>query len=127
MQTLASSVRGVVDEMRQIHTNYRSPVEEKGQHGHSQGESTTTLAWTGFYWLSNSMHQRRFSFIMLRFALGNYFLQIAKERMLLITSYRLTKKKTLQMQGNDNSNWSGYTLSLGELAQTSGSYFKDMQ
>ena len=33
----------------------------------------------------------------------------------------------LQMQGNDKSDWSGYTLSLGELAETSGSYFKDMQ
>ena len=68
MRTLAISVRVVVDETRQIHMDHPSPVEEKGQHGHSQGESTTTLAWTGFYWLSNSMHQRRFSFIMLRFA-----------------------------------------------------------
>ena len=33
----------------------------------------------------------------------------------------------LQMQGNDENHRSGYTLSLGELAQTSGSYFKDMQ
>ena len=64
---------------------------------------------------------------MLRFALDNYFLQIAKGRMLLITSYRLTRKKMLQMQGNDKSDWSGYTQSLGELAQTSGSYFKDIQ
>ena len=30
---------------------------------------------------------------MLGFALGNQFLQIAKEEMLLITSYRLTRKK----------------------------------
>ena len=44
----------------------------------------------------------------------DYFLQINKEKM-------------LQMQGNNQSNWSDYTLSLGELAQTSGSYFKDMQ
>ena len=44
----------------------------------------------------------------------DYFLQINKEKM-------------LQMQGKDKSNWSGYTLALGELAQTSGSYFKDMQ
>ena len=40
----------------------------------------------------NSIHQRRFSFIMLKFPLGNYFLQITKERILLITSYRLTRK-----------------------------------
>ena len=44
----------------------------------------------------------------------DYFLQINKEKM-------------LQMQGNDKSDRSGYTPSLGELAQTSGSYFKDMQ
>ena len=44
----------------------------------------------------------------------NYFLQINKEKM-------------LQMQGNNKSDWSGYTPSLGELAQTLGSYFKDMQ
>ena len=64
---------------------------------------------------------------MLRFALGDYFLQITKERMLLITSYRLTRKNYCQMQGTDKSDWSGYILSLGELAQTLGSYFKDMQ
>ena len=105
---LASSVHGVVDEMK-IHTDYRSPVEKKGQHGHSlrerapwplsQGESALTLALTGFYWLSNSIHQRRFSFIMLRFALGNYFLQITKEWMLLITSYRLTRGKCCKCKG----------------------------
>ena len=44
----------------------------------------------------------------------DYFLQINKEKM-------------LQMQGNDKGDWSGYTLSLRELAQTLGSYFKDMQ
>ena len=71
-------------------------MEKKGWHGHSERErereSTSTLALTGFYWLSNTIHQRRFSFIMLRFALGDYILQITKERMLLITSYRLTRK-----------------------------------
>ena len=65
----------------------------------SQGQSASTLAWTGFYWLSNIIHQRRFSFIMLRFALGNYFLLIAKERMFLITSYRLTRKKCCKCMG----------------------------
>ena len=44
----------------------------------------------------------------------DYFLQINKEKM-------------LQMQGTDKSDWSGYTPSWGELAQTSGSYFQDMQ
>ena len=97
MWTLASSVHGVVDETKQIQMDYRSPVEKKGWHSHclkgrppcplSQGESASTPALTGFYWLSNSIHQRRFSFIMLRSALGNYFLQITKERMLLITFF----------------------------------------
>ena len=44
----------------------------------------------------------------------DYFLQINKEKM-------------FQMQWNNKNNWSDYTPSLGELAQTSGSYFKDMQ
>ena len=53
---------------------------------------------------------------MLKFAFSNHFLQIAKERMLLITSYRLTRKKMFQMQGNDKSNWSGYTSILGRIS-----------
>ena len=46
-----------------------------------------------------------------------------------VTDYflQINKGKMLQMQGNDNSDWSGYTLSLGKLAQTSGSYFKKSQ
>ena len=62
-------------------------------------ESTLTLALTGFYWLSNSIHQRRFSFIMLGFALGDYFLQVTKERMLLITSHILSRKKCCKCKG----------------------------
>ena len=38
--------------------------------------------------LCNNTSKKGLSFIMLRFALGDYFLQITKERMLLITSYR---------------------------------------
>ena len=64
---------------------------------------------------------------MLRFALGNYFLQIAKERMLLITSYRLTRKKCCKCKGTIRVIGLVTLQSLGELAQTSGSYFKDMQ
>ena len=111
---------------KQIHTDYWILVEKKGWHSHSlkgrvpwplsQGESTSTLALTGFYCLSNNVHQRRFSFIMLKSALGNYFLQITKERMLLITSYRLTRKKMFQSQGNDKRNWSGYTSVLGRIS-----------
>ena len=105
MQTLARSDCGLVDEMRQIHTDYRvlwrkrdgTTTLSRGERlgapqPPSQEESTLTLALAGFYLLSNSIHQRRFSFIIFRFALGNYFLQIARERMLLITSYRLIRK-----------------------------------
>ena len=63
---------------------------------------------------------------MLRFAFGDYFLQITKERMLLSTSYRLMRKKCCKCKGM-MSDWSDYILPLGELAQTSKSYFKDMQ
>ena len=93
----------------------------------SQGENASTLALTGFYWLSNSIHQRMFSFIMLRFALGDYFFTDNKGKDVTDYLLQISKEKMLQMQGNDKSDWSGYTLSLGELAQTSGSYFKDMQ
>ena len=64
---------------------------------------------------------------MLRFVLGDYFSQIAKERMLLITSYRFTGKKCCKCKGMIRVIGLVTLQSLGELAQTSGSYFKDMQ
>ena len=64
---------------------------------------------------------------MLRFALGNYFLQIAKERMLLITSYRLTRKKCCKCKGTVRVIGLVTLQSLGELTQTPVSYFKDTQ
>ena len=64
---------------------------------------------------------------MLRSASGNYFLQIAKERMLLITSYRLTRKKCCKCKETIRVIGLVILQSLGELAWTSGSYFKDMQ
>ena len=109
-------------------TNSHGPPKSCGGKGtaqpHSQEDSASTLALTGFYWLSNSVHQRRFSFIMLRFALGNYFLQIATERMLLVTSYRLTRKKCCKCKGTIRVIG---LVTLGELPQTSGSYFRDMK
>ena len=47
------------------------------------------------------------SFTMHRFSVGDYLLQITKERMLLITS----KRKMLQIKGE--SGWTGYTPHLG--------------
>ena len=65
MRTPASSVRGVVAETRQIHTDYRvlwrkrdgmatlSREEHLGEHWPlSQEESAPTLALPGFYWLN---------------------------------------------------------------------------
>ena len=127
MQTLASSVRGVVDEMRQIHTDYRVLWRKRDDMATLSRGDATTLSLTDFYWLSNGIHQRRFSFIMLRSALGNYFLQITKERVLLITSYRLTRKKCCKCKGMIRVIGLVTLQSLGESAQTSGSYFKDMQ
>ena len=56
-----------------------------------------------------------------RFAIGDYLLQIIKERMFLITS----KRRMLQIKGK--SGWTSYTPNLGGLAEILGSYFKDMQ
>ena len=64
---------------------------------------------------------------MLSFALDNYFLQIAKQRMLLITSYRLTRKKCCKCKGMVRVIGVVTLQSLGELTQISRSYFKDMQ
>ena len=64
---------------------------------------------------------------MLRFALGDYFLKITKERMLLITSYRLTRKECCICKGTIRVIGLVILQSLGELAQTSGSYLKDIQ
>ena len=64
---------------------------------------------------------------MLSFALDNYFLQIGKQRMLLITSYRLTRKKCCKCKGTISVIGLVTLQSLGELAQTSGSYLKDIQ
>ena len=48
-------------------------------------------------------------------AVGDYLLQITKERMLLITA----KRRMLQIKRE--SGWTGYTPCLGGLAQTLGS------
>ena len=104
MWTLASSVHGVVDVTNKI-TWTAEVLWRKGMAWPlSEGESTLTLAWTGFYCFLGALYQGRSSFIMLRFALSDYFLQITKRRM-------------LQMQGNDKSDWSGYIPSLEWLSK----------
>ena len=52
MWSPASSVRGIVAEMRQVHMDYRVLWRKKDGMPLSQGESTSTLALTGFYWLN---------------------------------------------------------------------------
>ena len=105
----------------------RSPVEKKGWHGHSPRDRVPR-SLPGQTFIAFQEHTSKKALIhYAQVCLGDYFLQITKERMLLIYFLQANKEKMLQMQGNDKSDWSGYTPSLGELAQTLGSYFKDMQ
>ena len=72
--------------------DYRSPVEKNGRHGHSLSErGPQPLPGQAFIAFLGTLHQGRSSFIMHRFALGGYLLQITKERKLLVT----TKKKDI--------------------------------
>ena len=101
--TLASDIHGVVAATNKI-TWTAEVLWRKGMAWPlSEGESTLTLAWTGFYCFLGALHQGRSSFIMLRFALSDYFLQ-------------MTKKGMLQMQGSNKSDYSGYTPSLEWLS-----------
>ena len=69
---------------------------EKGQHGHSLSErGPQPLPGQAFIAFLGTLHLGQSSFTMHRFAVGDYLLQITKERMLLITS----KKRMLQIQG----------------------------
>ena len=101
MQTSASSVRSVVNARNKFTWTAEVLWREGIAWPLYTWESALTLAWTGFL---GALHQGRSSFIMLRFALSDYFLQI-------------TKKRMLQMQGNDKSDWSGYIPSLEWLSK----------
>ena len=69
---------------------------EKGQHDHFLSDGVPPLLpGQAFIAFLGALHQGKSSCIMHRFALGDYLLQITKERMLLTTS----KKRMLQMQG----------------------------
>ena len=108
---------------KQIHTDYRSPVEKKGWHSHSLSErGPQPLPGQAFIAFLGTLHQGWSSFTMQSFTLGDYLLQITKEKMLLITS---KKKDVCKCKGK--SGWTGYTPYLGGLAQILGRYFKDMQ
>ena len=76
----------------QIHTDYRSPVEKNGRHGHSLSErGPQPLPGQAFIAFLGTLLRGWSSFTMHRFALGGYLLKITKERKLLIT----TRKKDI--------------------------------
>ena len=92
---------------KQIHMDYRSPVEKKDgmatlrvREGERAGEPGP-LPRSAFIAFLGTLHQGWFSFTMHRFSVGVCLLQITKERMLLITP----KKRMLQMQGEKCLNW----------------------
>ena len=63
---------------------------EKGWHGHSLSERVPqALPGQAFIAFLGALHQGRSSFIMHRFALGDYLLQITKKRMLQIQGKKL--------------------------------------
>ena len=92
-------------------------LSERGQ----EGQRAQPLPGQAFIAFLGTLHRGWSSFTMHRFTLGDYLLQITKERMLLITS----KRRMLQIKGK--SSLTGYTPYLGGLAQILGSYFRDMQ
>ena len=105
----------------QIHMDYRNPVEKKGWYGHSlsergqEGQSAQPLPGQAFIAFLGTLHWGWSSFTMHRFTVGDYLLQMTKERMLQITS----KRRMSQIKGK--SGWTGNTPYLGGLAQTLGS------
>ena len=82
-----------------------SPVEEKGQQGHSLSErGPQPMLWQAFISFLGTLHWGWSSFTMHRFTLGDYILQKTKERMLLNTS---EKKDICKCKGKIG--WTGYT------------------
>ena len=89
MWTPNSGVRGVVGATNKI-TWTAEVLWRKGTAWLlSVCKSAPTLVWKGFYCFLGALYQGRSSFIMLRFDLSDYSLQI--------------KKRMLQMLGNDES------------------------
>ena len=74
MWTPASRVRGLWMRRTNAHGLQKSCGEKGTAQPLSERESTSTLAWTGFYCFLVALHQRRISFIILRFTLSDYFL-----------------------------------------------------
>ena len=82
-----------------------SPVEEKGQQGHSlKRRAQGPLPWQAFIASQGTLHWGWSLFTMQGFTLGGYLLQKTKERMLLITS---ELKDICKCKGKSSS--TGYT------------------
>ena len=114
----------IVSAMDKFHMDYRNPLEKKGWQGYSlrerargpegpEGPRSRPLPGQAFIAFLGTLHWGWSSFT--RFAVGDYLLQITKERRLLITS----KRRMLQLKGK--SGCTGYTPYLCGLAQTLGS------
>ena len=118
MRSLASRIL-CCGSKRQIHTDYRNPVEKKGLHSLSlserEGPPSRPPPGQAFIVFVGTLHQGWSSFTMRRFVLGGYLLQTTKERMLLNTS----KKDICKCKGKSGP--TGYTPYLGGLAQILGS------
>ena len=98
--------------LRQIHKDYRSPVEKKGQHGCSLSErGPRPLPGQAVIVFPGTLHQGSSSFTMHRFALGGYLLQ--KNKGEDVANY-ITEEGYLQMQREKWLNW--LHSSLGDLA-----------
>ena len=80
-----------------------------------EGQRAWPLPGQAFIAFLGALHLGWYTFTMHRFTVGDYLLEITKERMLLITS----KRRMLQIKGE--SGWTGYTPYLGGLAHTLGS------
>ena len=89
-----------------MHADYRNPVEKKGRHGHSLNEregkraiesprESPRLPGQAFIAFLGTSHRGWSSFTVHRFTVGDYLLEITKDRMLLITS----KRRMLQLNG----------------------------
>ena len=78
--TVGSGQRGpcVVDATDKF-TQTAEVLWRKGGSMATLRESAPTLAWTVFYCFPVALHQRRFSFIILRFTLSDHFLQMTEK------------------------------------------------
>ena len=112
---------------RQIHMDYRNPVEKKGLHGCSLSErgGPETPTWTGFYCFSTHSTSRMVLIYYAQVCFG--WLPFTEDKGEDVAKEDVTSKKKHICKCKGKSGLTGYTPYLGGLAQILGSYFKDMQ